>query len=153
MTSIHLITKIQAPIQTVFDTARNIDFHQNSLYKTHEKAIDGRTSGLIELGETVTFKGKHFGFYFTHKAKIIKMEKPYYFIDKMIQGRFKSYKHWHFFEEKNNFIRMIDYIEYETSFGIIGNLFDVFFLKKYLIKLISSRNQIIKNLLEQKTQT
>lgn len=49
MPLIHLTTPIKAPIQVVFDLARDIDFHQKSASKSREKAIGGRTSGLIEL--------------------------------------------------------------------------------------------------------
>jgi len=52
---IHLTTHIKAPIQAVFDLSRDIDFHQESASKTREKAVAGRMSGLIELGETVTW--------------------------------------------------------------------------------------------------
>jgi hypothetical protein len=60
MTTIHLTTKIQAPIQTVFDVSRNIDTHQQSASKSDEVAIAGVTSRLINLNETVTWRGKHF---------------------------------------------------------------------------------------------
>jgi len=148
MTSIHLITHIKAPLQDVFDAARNIDLHQNSAYQTHEKAIAGRTSGLIELGETVTFRGKHFGLYLTHTSKIIKMELPHYFVDEMIQGKFKSFKHLHFFEEKEGVTIMTDILEYETPLGFLGKFFDTLFLKKHLEKFLLERNQILKKLLE-----
>ena len=63
MTKIKLQTKIKAPIETVFNLSRNIDIHLLSTSQTNEKAVAGKTSGLIELNETVTWKGKHFGFY------------------------------------------------------------------------------------------
>ena len=62
MTTINLITKINAPKKVVFDLSRNIDVHQNSASKTNEKAIDGVTSGLINYNETVTWRGKHLDF-------------------------------------------------------------------------------------------
>lgn len=148
MTSIHLITKINAPIQDVFDAARDIDLHQNSAYQTHERAIAGRTSGLIELGESVTFRGKHFGLYLTHTSKIIKLEQPHYFVDQMIQGKFKSFKHLHFFEEREGVTIMTDILEYETPFGFLGKFFDTLFLKKHLRKFLLERNQILKTFTE-----
>ncbi len=148
MTSIHLITKINAPIQEVFDAARNIDLHQNSAYQTHEKAIEGKTSGLIELGETVTFRGKHFGLYLTHTSKITKMQIPHYFVDEMIQGKFKSFKHLHFFEEKEGSTVMTDILEFETPYGFLGKIFNALFLKKHLEKFLIERNQILKALVE-----
>jgi len=52
---------INAPIERCFDLARDIDFHQRSLTDTGERAIGGVTSGLIALGETVTWEATHFG--------------------------------------------------------------------------------------------
>jgi|SRR6218665_519398 len=148
MTAINLITKINAPIQTVFDLARNIDIHQASLNQTNEKAIDGKTSGLIEKGETVTFRGKHFGIYLKHESKITQMESPDYFVDEMSRGHFKSFRHEHSFVEKNGKTAMIDWIEYKTPFGIFGRVFDRIFLKKYLTKILTERNTFIKQTAE-----
>ena len=149
MTTIRLITKIHAPIQTVFDLARDIDIHQHSVASSKEKAIAGKTSGLIELGETVTFRGKHFGFYLNHQSKIIEMEVPDYFVDEMVKGHFKSFHHEHTFVTKNGITVMIDNLQYETPFGIFGRVFDTWILKKYLTGLLLKRNQIIKDLSEQ----
>ncbi|AEW87075.1 hypothetical protein B0A78_11325 [Flavobacterium columnare NBRC 100251 = ATCC 23463] len=63
MTTIHLKTIINAEIKVVFNTARNLDYHKESFFFTKEKIIAGRSSGLIEEGESVTWQGKHFGFY------------------------------------------------------------------------------------------
>ena len=63
MAKIELSTIINATIETVFNLSRNIDIHLLSTHQTNEKAIAGRTFGLIELNETVTWRGKHFGFY------------------------------------------------------------------------------------------
>lgn len=73
MTTIHLSTKIKASKQVIFDLSRNIDIHKLSTAKSNETAIDGVTSGLINVNETVTWRGKHFGFYLTHKSIISAM--------------------------------------------------------------------------------
>lgn len=148
MTTISLITKINAPIQTVFDLNRNIDLHKLSIANTNETAIAGVTSGLINLNESVTWKGKHFGFYQTHKSLISEMDCPNYFVDEMIEGRFKSFKHQHIFTEENRIVIVKDVIEYETPFGILGKLFDKLILKKYLTNIIAKRNEFVKNLAE-----
>lgn len=148
MTTINLITKINAPKKIVFDLSRNIDVHQNSASKTNEKAIAGIISGLINLNETVTWKGKHFGFYLTHTSKITKMELYDYFVDEMIKGNFKSFKHEHSFIEKNGKTVMIDNLSYETPFGIFGKFFDKFFLKKHMSNFLKNRNFVLKNLAE-----
>ena len=148
MTTIRLITKINAPIQTVFDLARSIDIHEQSTAQSNEKAIAGRTSGLIELGETVTFRGKHFGFYLNHQSKITEMENPNYFVDEMVKGHFKSFRHEHSFVTQNGTTAMIDYLQYKTPFGILGKLFNKLLLKKHLTGFLLKRDEMLKNLAE-----
>lgn len=144
MTAIKLTTEIKASKQIVFDVSRNIDIHQQSASPSKEKAIAGITSGLINLNETVTWRGKHFGFYITHKSRITAMNFYDYFVDEMEKGKFKFFKHEHFFEEENGFTIMKDKLQYETPFGIFGKLFDVLLLKKHLTNFLLERNKILK---------
>lgn len=136
MTTIKLTTKINATQQIVFDASRNIDIHQQSASKSNEVAIAGITSGLINLNETVTWRGKHFGFYLTHKSRISEMNLYDYFVDEMEEGKFTNFKHKHFFEEKNGVTIMTDKLQYETPFGIIGKLFDTLFLKNHMLRFL-----------------
>ena len=149
MTTIKITTHYFAPIETVFDTNRNIDIHQQSASKTKEVAIAGITSGLINKNETVTWKGKHFGVFLTHQSVISEMIFPTYFIDEQLKGQFKSFKHQHFFEQKENYVEVTDILEYETPFGIFGKLFDKLLLKNHLTNFIIHRNTVLRNLAEQ----
>lgn len=148
MTTINLTAKIKASKQIVFDVSRDIDVHQQSASKTSEVAIAGITSGLINLNETVTWRGKHFGFYLTHKSRITAMNFYDYFVDEMEEGKFKFFKHEHFFEEQNGVTIMKDKMQYETPFGIFGKVFDYLFLKKHLIQFLLERNKILKEVAE-----
>ena len=148
MTTIKITTTYFATIERVFDTNRNIDIHQQSASKTKEVAIAGITSGLINKNETVTWKGKHFGVYLTHQSLISEMDFPTYFVDEQLKGQFKSFKHQHFFEQKENYVEVTDLLEYETPFGIFGQLFDKLLLKKHLTNFIIHRNAVLKNLAE-----
>ena len=148
MTTIKITTNYFAPIETIFNTNRNIDIHQQSASKTKEIAIAGITSGLINKKETVTWKGNHFGVYLTHQSLISEMIFPTYFVDEQLKGKFKSFKHQHFFEQKENYVEVTDILEYETPFGIFGQLFDKLLLKKHLTNFIIHRNTVLKNLAE-----
>ncbi|MFB9077473.1 SRPBCC family protein [Flavobacterium procerum] len=151
MTTIYLTTKINASKKIVFDVSRNIDIHQQSASKSKEKAIAGITSGLINLNETVTWRGKHFGFYLTHKSRISAMSFYDYFVDEMEEGKFKSFKHKHHFKETNGVTIMTDLLQYETPFGIFGKCFDVLFLKKHLIKFLLERNKTLTVMAEKES--
>ena len=122
--------------------------HQNSASKTNEKAIAGVISGLINFNETVTWRGKHFGFYLKHKSRMTAMDFYDYFVDEMEEGKFKSFKHEHSFVEKDGKTVMIDNLNYETPFGIIGRIFDKFILKNHLTNFIIERNRMLKELAE-----
>ncbi|SHG45332.1 Ligand-binding SRPBCC domain-containing protein [Flavobacterium micromati] len=146
MTKFKVKTKITAPLQTVFNISCDIDVHQKSVSPTKKIAIAGVTSGLINLNETVTWHGKHFGLYLTHKSIISKMETPSHFVDEILECRFKIFKHTHTCLRKNDITIMIDKLEYGTPFGLLGKLLDVVTLKKYLTNFIAERNHFIKQI-------
>ena len=144
MPLVRLETFIEAPKQIVFDVARSIDLHQVSTAQTNEKAVAGRTSGLIELDEWVTWEAKHFGIVQKLTSKITAMDAPDYFVDEMVSGAFKSFKHEHIFEAKGNGTIMIDLFSYISPLGIIGKLADRVFLQSYMTALLVQRNKILK---------
>ncbi|WP_077418613.1 SRPBCC family protein [Chryseobacterium sp. JV274] len=151
MSTIYLNTVINADIHYVFDLARNIDLHQQSTSVSHEKAIAGRTSGLIEENETVTWQAKHLGIYQTLTTKIVSMEKPVQFIDVMQKGAFKSMRHRHTFKSVNGKTLMTDIFEFESPLRIVGKLFNVIFLTGYLKDFLLKRNEMIKTIAESST--
>lgn len=150
MTTIHLETEIHAPIKQVFDLSRSIDLHLESTAKTNEKAIDGVTTGLIGMGETVTWRARHFGVYQNFTSKITQFELPNSFIDEMMKGAFKSFKHLHLFKEVDGKTKMTDEIQFEAPFGLLGLLVERLVLKSYLTKFILKRNVLIKSVAERK---
>lgn len=148
MAIIRLQTTIQADIRNVFDLARDIDLHQKSTFRTGEKAVAGRTAGLIEQGETVTWKAKHLGIVQTLTTQIISMHKPYHFTDIMLKGAFKSMKHQHLFRQEDRYTVMTDIFEFESPFGIIGKIFNAIFLRNYMKQFLLERNRLIKSVAE-----
>lgn len=148
MPRIELQTEIKADKQIVFDLSRSIDLHKISTQHTNEKAISGKTSGLIELNESVTWRAKHFGIYQQLTSKITEFEKPNYFVDEMISGAFKRFKHEHHFKDLNNGTVMIDIFDYTSPLGFLGKIADKLFLAKYMTNFLIQRNQIIKEFAE-----
>ncbi|WP_290798106.1 SRPBCC family protein [Flavihumibacter sp. UBA7668] len=148
MPKIHLTCFILAPVERVFDLARNIDLHKKSMAHSQEQAIAGTTNGLIQLGETVTWKGKHLGKTRFHKSKITAFQSPIHFTDEMVEGDFKSFVHTHHFKKVENGTIMIDELMYEVPYGLLGRLVDRFYLFNYLVKLLETRNLFIKQTAE-----
>jgi ligand-binding SRPBCC domain-containing protein len=148
MPIIELQSIIKADIEVVFDLSRSIDFHQLSANHTHEKAIAGKITGLIGLYESVTWRAKHFGLHQKLTSKITSFDQPAYFVDEMVSGAFKRFKHEHFFEKMEAGTLMKDRFDYESPLGILGILADKIFLKRYMTKFLEQRNVAIKDCAE-----
>lgn len=148
MPKIELITEINSTLEICFDLSRSIDLHKISTAQTNEQAIAGRTSGLINLNESVTWQATHFGVKQKMTSKITAFERPNYFIDEQVKGIFKSIVHEHKFEKVGNMIIMKDIFEFHSPFGLLGKLFNLLVLTNYLKRFLITRNQIIKEFAE-----
>ncbi len=144
MAKIELTTIINAPTEIVFDLSRSIDLHLESTKQTGEQAIAGKTSGLIEPGETVTWRARHFGIWQNLTSKINEFKRPDFFADEMVSGAFKSFRHEHYFVSLNGQTLMKDIFTFESPGGVLGSLFNWLVLKKYMTNLLTERNRVIK---------
>jgi ligand-binding SRPBCC domain-containing protein len=144
MATIVLTTQIRGSLEKCFDAARDLDLHLTSMAKSGERAVAGRTSGLIEYGEQVTWEAKHFGVRQQFTSKITGYSRPVYFQDSMVRGAFKSFVHDHYFEHDSGITTMRDVLTFQSPLGIIGKLVDKMIMSRYLFNLLESRNQSIK---------
>jgi ligand-binding SRPBCC domain-containing protein len=122
MPLIELETRIDAPIDIVFDLSRSIDLHVESTSTTNEKAVAGCTTGLIGLGEEVTWEATHFGVRQRLTTKIVQFERPFHFRDSMVSGAFRRFEHDHLFESVEGQTLMKDIFDYTSPLGILGHL-------------------------------
>jgi ligand-binding SRPBCC domain-containing protein len=144
MLIIKLKTEINAPIERVFDLARSIDLHKDSMSKYKEKAVAGTASGLINLNETVTWEATHFGVRQRLTSKITAFERPHYFRDSMISGAFKRFDHDHYFESRGEKTLVKDMFDYDSPLGFLGKIADVLLVESHMREMLEERNQIIK---------
>lgn len=148
MPIIELKTEIKAEIELVFDLSRSIDLHRISTQHTKETAIAGKTSGLLGLNESVTWRAMHFGIYQNLTSKITEFNPPIFFVDEMVSGAFASFRHEHHFADVKGGTMMTDIFDYRSPFGILGLAADWLFLKNYMTELLAERNRIIKEFAE-----
>ena len=144
MSVIELATSIAAPIERVFDLSRSIDLHMKSTAYTGERAIAGTTSGLIGLGQEVTWQARHFGIWQSLTVRISEFEPPTHFADMMVRGAFRRMEHHHYFEKSAEGTIMRDLFSYESPLGILGRLAEFLFLDGYMRSLLVERNRVIK---------
>lgn len=82
------LTVVRAPIERCFDLARSVEVHLagNVHYGEAAVAAAGVTSGLVGLGQEVTWRAKHFYVWHTLTSRITAMDRPAYFQDAMTQN-------------------------------------------------------------------
>lgn len=120
----------------------------SSMAHTGERAIAGRKSGMFELGDTVTWEAKHFGFTQHLQVRITALDFPHHFRDEMLRGVFKVMRHDHYFREHDGMTEMLDEFYYESPLGLLGKLADTIFLRRYMQRLLQRRNEEIKRIAE-----
>lgn len=134
-------TRTSIPKAQLFDLARSIDAHTESMAQSRERAVGGVTSGLISLGEEVTWRAWHFGLPLRMTSRITQMDAPDQFIDEQVKGPFRQFRHVHEFSDDADGTTMIDRIEFQAPFGPVGRLVEKLVLARYLQKLIETRNR------------
>lgn len=148
MTVIELTTDIEAPIERVFDLARDLDFHARSMAHTGEHAIAGTMTGLVNLGDTVTWRARHFGLWWSLTSRITAVEAPVRFEDEQERGPFAWFRHEHRFESVGRSTRMHDRWEHRSPFGVLGRLVDRLVLGRHMRSLLITRNIALKDAAE-----
>ena len=111
---------------------------------TGERAVAGRTSGLIELGEEVTWRARHFGVTQHFTSRITAFDRPHHFRDEMQRGAFRSFVHDHFFEVDGEGTKMIDTLVFAAPLGVLGRIAEKLVLRRYLTRLLADRAAVIK---------
>ena len=148
MPVIELITEVRAPILRVFDLSRSVDLHMASTDQTHEQAVAGVTSGLMSLGEEVTWRARHFGIWQHLTSRITEFQSPFHFRDSMVRGAFQRFDHDHFFESRGDITVVRDLFDFATPLGILGHVADRLFLAAYMKRFLQKRTDFIKQVAE-----
>jgi len=148
MTTITIVTTIRTTPERCFDASRDLDLHMKSMGHTGERAVEGRTSGLIELGEQVTWEGRHFGIRQRFTSAITAYDRPRHFQDSMVRGAFRSFVHDHYFERCEEGTRMTDVLVFRSPLGFLGAIVDRFVMAGYMTRLLTKRNEVLKAALE-----
>ncbi|HUR64716.1 MAG TPA: SRPBCC family protein [Chitinophagaceae bacterium] len=148
MPTIHLTTFIAAPAPVVFDLARHIGVHKESMSSHKEEAVAGTRFGLIEKDEMVTWRARHLFKNRLLRVRITEMKKSEMFTDEQAQGDFKMMKHEHYFKPCDNGTIVIDLFHFESPYGVMGRWFNSLFLTRYMKRLLEKRNRTIKEYAE-----
>jgi len=143
-------THIAAPVARVFDLARDVGAHVESSAFTGERAVaPGRTSGLLDLGDLLTFEGRHLGVRQRLTVKITEMDPPRRFVDVGVRGALRELHHVHeFVEEADGVTLMRDTVTWRSPFGILGRAADALFVTRHMRWFVSEKQARLKLMAE-----
>jgi ligand-binding SRPBCC domain-containing protein len=146
---IRLETVIAAPVSDCFDLSLSVDAHTASMSASGERAVGGVTSGVMKLGDTVTWRARHFGIVFRMTSAITEYDYLSRFVDEQQRGPFRQWRHEHTFTAMpDGRTQMTDVVEFQSPLGPAGSIADRLVLDHYLPRLLHHRNTWLKTSLE-----
>jgi len=141
-------TRVAAPPARCFDLARDVELHQRSTAASRERAVAGRTTGLLGAGDEVTWEATHFGVRQRLTSRITEFDPPRRFVDEMVRGAFARFRHEHQFLSVPGGTDVVDIFDYTAPLGPLGRLADGLFLRRYMTALLRERNAYLKRAAE-----
>lgn len=108
MTTLRLETLLPGPPERAFDLAIDLEEHTRSAAGTGERTVATTAKGALALGDEVTFEARHLGLRWRLTSRITQYERPHRFVDQMVRGPFRSFRHEHLFEPVEGGTRMTD---------------------------------------------
>jgi ligand-binding SRPBCC domain-containing protein len=151
MIRIETTTRIRAPIERCFDLARSVEVHllENIHCGEQARAVNGVTSGLVGLGQRVTWRAKHFGVWHTLTSEIAAIERPRFYENVMVSGPFRSMRHDYWFREESADVTvMTDAYCFAAPIPLLGRVAEILLLRRYMRRLVEERNRVIREVAE-----
>ena len=148
MPVIRLETYVDAPPERCFDLARSIDLHLDAAAESGERAVGGVATGLIGLGEEVTWRARHLGVRQHLTSRITRFDRPRSFRDSMVRGAFARFDHDHLFEPRGAGTVMRDVFDFRAPLGPLGRVAERLFLTRYMRRFLAGRARALKEVAE-----
>jgi ligand-binding SRPBCC domain-containing protein len=153
VTLLRATTVVHAPVELVFDLARDVDEHTAALAHTAERVVPpGRTSGRLEQGDLVCFRARHFGLPMSLCARVVELSRPERFVDEQVRGAFRSLRHTHTFAATGGGTLVTDVVEWTSPLGPLGTVADSLVLRRHLLGILTARNAHLKRRAEVRAQ-
>ena len=139
--TIDLTTACPAPPAVMFALSLDVEEHLASMAHSGERAVGGVTSGRLALGQTVTWRARHFGLVWRMTSRITALDEPHRFVDEQVRGPFARFRHEHRFDATPSGCTMRDVISFDAPLGVLGRMVERAVLRRYLERLIRTRNE------------
>ena len=102
----------------------------------------------IGEGALIDFRLKLHGIPFPWQSRIESFQPDRQFVDTQTRGPYRRWRHLHRFEAQDGGTRMIDQVQYELPWGLLGSLAHRLFVRRDLENVFTYRRRRIAELLE-----
>lgn len=147
MSRIEIERVIAAPAERLFDLARSVEAHVASATGTSERVAGGKTAGLLDLGEEVTWEARHFGVTQRLTSRMTMFDRPRHFRDSMVRGAFRRFDHDHWFEPVPGATvpttRCRDVFDFDAPLGPLGWIAERLVLERYMRRFLEERLDVL----------
>ncbi|MGE3164705.1 MAG: cell division protein [Planctomycetota bacterium] len=139
---------IEAPIERVFDLCRSVDAHVATARATGERPVGGVTTGLLALGDQVTWSARHLGWRWRVTSQITAFDRPRHFRDSMVCGVFRRFDHDHEFVPRGEATLVRDVFDFTSPWGFLGHLADALVVTRHMRRFLMRRMEDLKQIAE-----
>ncbi len=137
---------IHAPIERCFALSCSIKLVHEELGMD---AVEGRTSGLVQPGDTIRWEGWQLGMRHFHVSYISGFKRPVFLQDTMVAGRFRSFQHDHSLRElAGGITELHDELRFALPYGILGKLVARYIMVPHILRLMHDRFHRIRRITE-----
>ena len=145
--------RILAPIDRCFLLSTSIEIVQMTLGMHPVAAESKRSTGLIEAGDQLVWRGWIFGLPQMHETLVTGFDRPHFFQDTMGRGRFASFHHDHHFTAEapvggRPCTLLEDAVHFALPLGILGAAVGRLVMVPHVRGLVKRRFALLKQLAE-----
>ena len=110
----------------------------------------GRISGLLELGDLLTFEGRHLGVRQRITVRITEMDPPRRYVDEGMRVAFRELRHVHEFFVDGDVTVMRDVVTWRSPFGLLGRAADALFVARHMRWFVTEKQARLKRMAEER---
>ena len=137
--------QVNAPIERCFLLSTSVPLVRKILGM---RPVEGKTTGLVTLGDRVLWRGWKFGLPVKHETLITGFDAPFFFQDSMASGQFREFHHDHRFRETGGGTLFEDVVEFSLPFAAAGQVVGRMVVVPHVLGLLRRRFGMLKRIAE-----
>lgn len=139
---------INAPIERCFLLSTHLGLVEQILGMKPVEGESRKAAGLVLGGDRVLWRGMVFGLPQVHESVITRYDRPHFFQDTMLRGRFQRFQHDHRFSEIDGHTLLVDKLRFSLPLGWPGKMIARKVVVPYISGLLQKRMTLLKRVAE-----